>query len=189
MKISYTNWSTDVFHGFYCSELDIGEYEYNASNNDEYEYEIPTDKIKEFMEDVAKAHTNNISDNLPNDSIVKILGFESLYSPKYYNYSTDSITMGVEFEEDKLEGYAFGSAKFAKYLADNFTTRDGFVSFVPNNIREFKEYKDLNKANYFDVLVEFYLLENVNFDDVHWNTCDNFTELFYEYAESKIKED
>ena len=56
-------------------------------------------------------------------------------------------------------------AKFDSYLRENFTSCDGFISFVPNTANKFECSLDCNcETNLYDVLVEFYLLETIDLE-------------------------
>lgn len=69
------------------------------------------------------------------DFIVDV-NFTGFYSPKYYNYSTDTIDFILDIDEpkmfDALDNLK-GNKEFELFLYENFTSCDGFWSNTPNN--------------------------------------------------------
>ena len=80
-----------------------------------------------------------------NDDIKSVLPsfnytFERIQSPKYYNYGTDEIYALATFDTDELLNYLIKNGdKFEEYCKNNFSSYDGFISFLPNNAYEFVE--------------------------------------------------
>jgi len=61
------------------------------------------------------------------------LKFDSLYSPKEYNFRSDEIYVKVP---DSLIAEALKTPSLAKFAADWFTSRDGFISFYSPDLDE-----------------------------------------------------
>jgi len=66
-----------------------------------------------------------------------------ILSPKYYNFSTDVLSIDVEMEEDFMEVLQSNFKKWekengavAKWVKDHYTSYDGFLSAIPNNLAE-----------------------------------------------------
>lgn len=64
----------------------------------------------------------------------------SIVSPKYYNFSTDELYFDLIVEDnfseklaEKVENEHYESA-LAKFLKDNYTSYDGFMSFTANTL-------------------------------------------------------
>lgn len=69
--------------------------------------------------------------------------FESLDSPKYYNYGNDRLFCYVEKIDDiKTKVLSDYKDKLIKYLDRYFTSREGFTSFIPNTLQEFLDFKE-----------------------------------------------
>lgn len=104
-------------------------------------------------------------------------------SPTYYNYSTDEIIIDFKIDDyDKFketllnkttEHYAILEAAIKR----KFTSRDGFWSFMPNNISEWidKIDEDTDDMRYWSVLcAEIMLIENDELRvHLYYETMDN----------------
>lgn len=63
-------------------------------------------------------------------------------SPQYYNYSTDRCYCQVETNRKTLKllkEYTLKLEDAEKYIKDHYTSYDGFISFLPNNIEKWKK--------------------------------------------------
>lgn len=164
-KIEYQNWSTEIFQGFYESELYNGdtEYSFNTNSDDEQGYELQD--WEGFTTAVAQDCAAGLWQCLNQEQeIIKSIEYKGLYSPRYYNFETDKLNLIIDCDVEALKKYCFedNKAEFDVYLHDNFTSYDGFISFVPNNVKEFmSEYED-DTDRMLNVMIEFYLLQNLN---------------------------
>lgn len=103
---------------------------------------------KKFHEIMSKRYVSDIEDilndkfNYPEklrDQLHKIkLEFESLDSPKYYNYSTDRIFAKIDKASITYMYQYVGKDDLNKKIEENFTSRDGFSSFYPNQLQEWE---------------------------------------------------
>jgi hypothetical protein len=87
------------------------------------------------------------------------LKFESLESPKYYNFSTDRIFAEIDLEE--LRDIRFNKVDFAtfeKHAKEMFTSRDGFASFYDPDISTWGDFDDWDH-NQYTCLIEAYIGE------------------------------
>lgn len=152
--------------------------------------EISYENYPKFVDKVAECHVDNILQELYSHDIIKDMKYLSLYQPKYYNYETDSIEMQVDFNARQLEKYCFKDNffKFSEYLKNNFTSYDGFMSFVPNTINGIKELKLTENGKYWQVLIEFYMMQEIDFENVHERTWEDENELFWSMS-TKVEDD
>jgi len=136
-----------VFNGFYGSGLeDDQDLEYTLFNNPDnpkmneehknWLLEAVTDYIcySDYCKELSDAICEGISEELKSHSLITNYKFEKLSSPKYYNFSNDSID--VEFEVDiihLIEECKKDLAEFEKYLKDHYTSYDGFMSSYSND--------------------------------------------------------
>ena len=79
--------------------------------------------------------------------------FDSLVSPKYYNFETDALFVelpNASLLKIKLEVMLDNREDFSAWVIDNCTSRDGFISFLPNNLALWPE--DWEERHYYAAL-------------------------------------
>lgn len=195
---SYCNDSTVIMPGFYESLLfDSDKLYYENENNKSYcescgepYEELDIDDFQAYMDEVCKSITDNlIAPMLTEDSdICDKVEFDHVISPMYYNFTTDRIVMNLNIDLDALKEFILNNDHyrngFDKYLEEHYTSRDGFCSFVANNIDDFfKENK------YMDVLIDYYLLTKIY---GYTNVVDmerEYTETSYVYDMIEIADE
>lgn len=150
-----------------------------------------------FLKDLAELHAEIIGNCLPAGGINSV-EVVSVGSPAYYNFSTDWCELEIDVDLDKLLVYLEkfdNKAEFDRFLHERFTSRDGFMSFTPNNIMDFNEViegvsdefkEDFDKC--VTILAGWYLTRECltedeyldqMYDRVHevmWNNFEQFTE-------------
>ena len=127
--------STDMLGHFVC----CGTYETYIG---EYTGVVAPDKYNEMDAAVGTLAVEKIA-----EALWDILPYEvrdefecvytSTYHPQYYNFKTDAANFDFNYS-DELKDWMLNYAKenkvaFDKFLHDNYTSRDGFISFTPNN--------------------------------------------------------
>ena len=137
--------------------------------------------------------TSVLSDALPSDVDNSFeLTYTSMYPPRFYNFETDSIGFTFEYD-DSLKSYL---AKYAEdniedfywFLYDNFTSRDGFYSFTPNDYDEWLEGYNENNAQCVSALLTYFLNNECDEDNERYGFIEQVDELIredftpYEYA-------
>ena len=179
MKYEYTNQSPELFAGFYESVFnnydmidEIAEYKADDSGT---QYDITN--WGDYQNSIAENCTSWLFDNLPNHNIIKAMKYKELWSPMYYNFETDKLTIDCEIDLDGLKNYCLQANRdeFNTYLHDNWSSYDGFTSFVPNNIVEFEREPDIT------IMIEFYLLKELDLGEYEsycyqlaWDTIFEF---------------
>lgn len=163
--IEYENWSTTIFEGFYESGLYSSDslinhpYIYDITPPDGYEFDLYN--FQGFMNEVGQEAVHLIWNNVPDeDGIILDMKFVGISSPRFYNFSTDRICAEIKVDYEKLKDYCLISNrdKFDDYLRENFSDRDGFWSFVANNVKDFESELETESKKYDNVMVEYYLL-------------------------------
>ena len=189
-KHTYHQYSTSLFEGFYESNLYNSDTEYNVNQNLNGEFENQTEyEIKDFTgfcHKVAEYAVSLLESDLNVDSdVLSDFRLLEVDSPHFYNFRTDRLILSVNVDVDLLQGYAYSShpIEFESYLKDNFTSYDGFISFVPNNLSDFLEWAEQEQDRAIDVLIEFYLLSTVDLDSYHRDLYEKANELVYEFIE------
>lgn len=178
-----TNLVDFVYRGTY--ETQLGE---NIST-------IPYSKRDEYQDDVAKMYLDDIlapaiEDMLPSDIDDDFtLTYVGTYHPRFYNFETDSIEFTFAFSDavkSFMGKYAENhSVEFNRYLRERFTSRDGFVSYVPNDYETWRYKFDDDDARCVSVLLGWMLADDSNYDYTFWEGCDDIAQdgyLPYEYA-------
>jgi hypothetical protein len=181
MKYEYTNQSPELFAGFYDSvlhnydlEAEIAEYKADDSG---MEYEIAD--WSGYQNSIAENCAEWLFNHLPNHDIIKAMKYKELWSPMYYNFETDKLTLDCDIDLDGLKNYCLQANRddFSKYLFENWSSRDGFVSFVENDILEFEKDPDIT------IMIEFYLLREIDLEQYERFCYDLANDTIFNYLE------
>ena len=146
--------STIPFQGYYGSEIDSfidshieyeiehirEEYKANEKQLEIIANGFMSTNVNSFYHNLSKEYAEEFIFLLENEIGFKLnASFESLESPKEYNFSTDRIF--IELTENK-------AIEFVNYILNNhkeeledlikkrFTSQSGFISFYPNSLKE-----------------------------------------------------
>lgn len=185
MNYQYQNWSTIIFMGFYESHLYYCDTEYHINEymDDGNTYEIDWDP---YTQTVCKGACDELYTCINHDdNIILDMDYVGMASPKYYNYSTDKLNIDMKLNLNNLKKYVKDNKEdFNLYLKDNFTSYDGFTSFISNNYNEFvKDYKEdfcgVDKDRCINVMVEYYLLRCIY--DSNWEGIKKQINNGYEF--------
>ncbi len=151
-------------------------------------------KLDTIIQDVAPSFIKEtIQDVLPSVEIYAT----GVYHPREYNYSGDELEFDLVVNEDEynaLKDKVVNDEGFANYLKSNYSSRDGFISSMPDSITEF------NSADSWKQLVQviMYALKDKNFEHIEDSYIDSFMEAVWqefpriededELTESKFKD-
>ena len=169
------------FEGFYSSIYDSeidGILESEISEG--YLTEEQTEKInytslhlelsKHIFECILELFNDEFDLFTDNDYIT----FDGLYSPKYYNFSTDKIKAVIDYNNySKIYGEFILNDEFIEYVNNASKSRDGFTSF----------YEGINEVSkkpsiFLEYLFQWFVLNKYR-DEVINETCDNINEIIY----------
>jgi hypothetical protein len=182
-----------IFSGYYGNPTwEQDEYSELQNINDERENNgkkpIEFDEMEfnysAFYEELSEKITVSV-ESLLCDFVEKI-EFEGLVSPKFYNYSNDSINVSTFPKKTEIMEYLDqNNDDFEHYLKDNYTSYDGFISFKPNNVAEFMEGRPLEDEHKLGSILSFIsdsqeINEYTVYDemgDIPIIFCSNFQEL------------
>jgi len=112
----------DTFKGY--SALDIGEELYWAMNYGTAHHAL----AKEYAEQFA----HELNDNLPSDCAPFALTFETMDSPKEYNFTTDRCYMTMPLADLQRMRDEVAPGTLGDTIRERFTSRSGFHSFYSN---------------------------------------------------------
>jgi hypothetical protein len=135
MKIQLNTNLIPIFSGTYESVWDIVDCDDNGNElYTVYDH-------NELMKGICKAYQDNADYIVSELNIpwIKKIKFTASYSPREYNFSTDTLDFDITVSKKDLYKALEelkGSLDFEKYLRDNFTSYDGFMSFTPNSYQD-----------------------------------------------------
>ena len=93
-----------------------------------------------YRKAAAYACCKFVEGELKDLGLVENIVFENIYSPNYYNFGNDSINCEIWVKPEKLSEYVNENVEvFTKYLKENYSSRDGFISSHSNDFEEWKE--------------------------------------------------
>jgi hypothetical protein len=177
-----------IFQGFYGTLFECDAEEgmiEEGKTYDSYNW-----NYADYHNRVATACVSPVEDQLNELDLGIAIKFQSLYSPRQYNFSNDSINVAYTLEDDslaKIVGYIKDNREeFDTYVKDNCTSYDGFISFYSNDssvwLNEYVNREDSEMSTVFGHLLEF-ILKNEEF------TADELAQEVQEemsYVESEL---
>jgi hypothetical protein len=148
--ITKINTFLPIFTGFYGTIFEADEessIEIDYINERRAELKLPevdSDAIdfdyQTYYQEIAKGCVDHAQETL-----TEILGgeiqieFKELISPKYYNFTNDSIDVLITMDkqaEESMQKYLLENNKLlADYLEEHFKSRSGFISFYDHDIK------------------------------------------------------
>ncbi len=160
----------DRFIDSYCIDEDFAEGHVDF-DSDEFWSRFDNSK---FKAEIVKRATDYISNEVKpflvdlgigiNDVVV-----HSIVSPKYYNFSTDELYFDLVTEDDfteKIAGIIEGEEcpRLSKFLKDNYTSYDGFISFTANTIEGLIEGVKDGDVREISAFLTWYVFDRKQFD-------------------------
>jgi hypothetical protein len=134
-----------------------------------------------FMDDWAKQVYNFIDDIIVDIFKCEIgldvsLEYCGRWSPREYNFSHDTVNFDLNCEQgfSKLVDFCTNHPDFSKFLKDNFSSYDGFMSFTANNIEQLLEDVAAEDMTAYGAMMCFML---TNFTDEDLNNIE--FEIYY----------
>ena len=143
--------------------------------------EDPTDAEEYVIEQFAELLEEHIKDDLGIDCNIIMRSLKQI-SPKEYNFTNDTIEADIEIDpKDLLDAVDRHLPEFDQYIKDNFTSYDGFISFVSNDhidwlkdlerLARGEDTEEVDPRHIIQHVLQFLLLNN---DRDYW--------MYYEYA-------
>lgn len=152
------------FPGFYESDLENSDTSYWAIKEEleyyqnEYAYNNPDEQAiysqlteddldfnyEDYEKDVRDAWIESFRSRVP-DFVLSVEDAK-MVSPKYYNYDTDRVYADVELRDDWMDAVREFMVENADWLRkrieDDWTSYDGFISFMSNNLDDLSHDED-----------------------------------------------
>lgn len=192
MRLKYVNWSTAIFPGFYESELYNSDTLYNITENDcdelkegeYYDFQEP-DGYRDFEKSVCEQVADALFYSMDDAPEITGIRFIALHSPRFYNFETDKIELEIDCDWKHIVEYAQKTMRqdFDSYLRENFTSRDGFWSFVPNNAIEFFNDLDDDFEKLSQVLLEYFIINHLDRELYQERLYEIATNTIWQYIE------
>lgn len=206
MKIEYRQYDTNLFHGFYETELSPWEQLDWWVENDREDGGLKENETYElnyeaYKNDIGTEVAHYIMDGADKD-IINDYKFKCIESPAYYNFETDQLLIELNINMDKLLAWLNENKEdFNDYLQEHYTSRDGFISYVPNNyddwLAEIKNdiANNLEFSRDYNVAIDYYLLINTIAEKVLYSDTNRsdfylreLSRNFADYMVSKVDE-
>lgn len=193
--------TTSLFYGFYNSIFlnDEQIYEYEMEDLTELEtklnqelenkfyinYEWSDQDRNEYFNTVGAAFIENmkylinyyIPEEMKQEDYYKFeIEYIGVYSPKYYNYTTDKIDYTIKTNKQtmqELKKYILDLQGAEQYIFKRFSSYDGFISFLSNDIEYWKTEPIETNEVYIGALIDMLLnlndentMENLNIETI-----------------------
>ena len=156
-----------VFPGFYGTwyETDSDEEmeldHINQERQDKGLPEIEWDQIEwdwdAYKDAIGKDACEVFENNM--DAFLTRVEFESISSPREYNFTNDSINCAIHLTEvNKKTIMKFlkdHAEEWARYLRDTYTSYDGFLSRYSNNTEEWSDQSILDHSHKLGAVLQF----------------------------------
>jgi hypothetical protein len=182
-----------LFSGFYGTffEPDYSDYLNEKGLTDEDIEFNNTD----YELDVVKYFAYFVEQNIP---FVKSVKVQNIVSPKYYNFSNDSVNVEIDLNTKELKAYIKANAlELNKYLKENYTSCSGFISRYPNSFEGWKEATNnwtklenhylgsllnfyLQNEGIFELSAYYYVEENIYIGEYITELTKEVKELYYD---------
>lgn len=164
-----------LFSGFYNSIYDIDEYDEVSNYNLENDTDLTVDDFyfnyNNYHQEISKEICLTVETLLKDNNIIDSLIFESLQSPRFYNFENDSINIEVVIKKDVILQYLKDNFnEFEAYINNNYTSYDGFSSYYSNDAKEwltgFENDKLESETHQVGAILDFISINLLNKDDI-----------------------
>lgn len=196
-----------VFTGFYgtifepCEDSEIDEInsQRKEKNLPEINFDQCTFNYDEYRNNVSIGVCEYIEKELKEINVLTSIKFESLYSPREYNFHNDSINIEIELSDENIlniKKFLYDNIEdFKIFLKDRYTSYSGFISHHPNTVEgwrentlNFMEYGE--NEHYLGSVLEFICMINeIDNESMYYSlsdcniSCTNYYELIGESKE------
>ena len=184
------------FAGFYESPIynsDTLYYEFHDVDNMEYYRGIFEDEniteddldinFNAFKNAVSKSFCDVFYSSNACPSFIENVEFDTLKSPRYYNFETDRVCANVTFDDNWRENIKDfmkeNKTWLVKKIYDDWSDRDGFRSFLSNDYGDwFNEFNEINVDELMiSVMLQYMMMDYDN--DIYDDLLDGLLEQNY----------
>ena len=177
-----------VFNGFYNTlfedildnTTDNAIEWYNEDNNTTLNYDDFDFNFVSIQNEICKDAVSKIEEKLNEIGINCAIKYETLLSPREYNFSNDSINIEINFKKfsQVIEILEQNYDSFFQYIKDNYTSCSGFISnhssYASDWMEDLRENAE-NEAHKVGAALDFILQEVDEYkaDDLYFDLCEN----------------
>jgi hypothetical protein len=170
-----------LFPGFYNTifepDAENEIYSYNQDNDTDLSYDDFEWDYDDYRERVASTFVECFERNFQ-DIMLADITYQNISSPAYYNFSNDSINIEVDFDFDRfMQIVNENKENISQYILENYTSRDGFMSFHSNNVDVWcdPEYVLEKKEHRVGALMEALAHHFMDLDDIfYWTSSETY---------------
>ena len=184
-----------VFNGFYNTlfenildnATDNAIEWYNEDNKKSLNYDDFDFNFDSIMQEICKDAVSKIEEKLNEIGINCSIKYDTLISPREYNFSNDSINIEINFKKfsQVIEILEQNYDLFSQYIKEHYTSCSGFISSYSSYSSDWME--DLredaeNEAHKVGAVLDFILQEVEEYKDenLYFDLCENA--YFVEYT-------
>ena len=134
------------YESWYSGELDHVQerfVEYEVEKNPGLDPDIPNEALwhcadyGKAYDHIARAYVDQFNQYLIDEYELDLgLKFESMQSPKFYNFETDRIFCEISEENVRKLREAVSDPALRQAIKERFTSRSGFISSYPNHLED-----------------------------------------------------
>ena len=184
-----------LFPGFYNTifepngedcEIDEINRQRLEKNLTEINYDDCNFNYKDYEKNMSEDMSYKIAEYLESIFGEKIdITFEKVVSPKFYNFSNDSINIEIAIDLNLVINYLESNLKeFKDYIKNKYTSYDGFISSYSNDglnwLNDIKTI-DFESSHKLGSILDFILI-NEDYEAI--NLIEDCTDSNYLYAEN-----
>ena len=183
-----------VFNGFYNTVFEdildnatdnVIEY-HNETNGTELNYDNFDFDFTTIQNEICKDAVSKVEEKLNEIGINCTINFETLFSPREYNFINDSINIEINFKKFSrvIEILEQNFDSFAQYIKDHYTSCSGFISshssYASDWMEDLREDAE-NETHKVGAVLDFILqeIEEYKDDDLYFDLCENHYEIDY----------
>ena len=137
-----------------------------------------------------------IENQLKELGIVNTIKFQSISSPREYNFVNDSGNIEIELTELNIlaiqEYIKTNETNYRQYLADTYTSYDGFISSYSNEVCDWYEYTNdfsdfSGRMHYLGSILEFICKNEGITDDMMYNFLEIYNSEYCIDRKDQVK--
>ena len=178
-----------LFDGFYNTHFEYNNEDddiqwYNETHGTDLFYEDFDWNYTERQQRISKQVCDIVNGLLSDEDINMTINFQKLVSPKFYNFTNDSIYCEYvisQKEYDKIIDYIkVNWSNFEEYIKDRYTSRSGFTSSHSNNAEVWMNNikSESHLEHNFGTVLEF-ILQNEEYES--YNIYEAITDDYIEF--------